>query len=356
MHPAAYACHMMAGSRRTLAGSPSSPPQRRRRSSRLAGASSLALVAALLLSGCFGSDPETAEGVDGDFADDGCTNVVVATSSEKVNMLDALADAFKDSAGARRARHLRDGASHQRVVGRRHSVSHLGRGLARRERAPLAVDVVAGLDGVDRPGRGSGIALPRRRSRVVHAHPRRVRRPRDDGPRARLALGRDRHLRLRAHCAPIPAGWGSVGKELWGSFKISKTNPNTSTTGCRRSSCSRTRRPARRRPHGGGRRRSRGLLAGVRGVRHPLRRHHRQGALAASTTRRRTASQRLGLRLGDRASRRPRCSTTTRATPTRTRSSPARRSRRRRRSSSRSTPRAARCGPTTRSRCSAPTG
>ncbi|MEZ3161973.1 substrate-binding and VWA domain-containing protein [Microbacterium sp. BWT-B31] len=28
-----------------------------------------------------------------------------------------------------------------------------------------------------------------------------------------------------------PSGWGSVGKPLWGSFKISKTNPNTSTTG-----------------------------------------------------------------------------------------------------------------------------
>jgi Ca-activated chloride channel family protein len=28
-----------------------------------------------------------------------------------------------------------------------------------------------------------------------------------------------------------PAGWGSVGKDIWGAFKISKTNPNTSTTG-----------------------------------------------------------------------------------------------------------------------------
>jgi Ca-activated chloride channel family protein len=28
-----------------------------------------------------------------------------------------------------------------------------------------------------------------------------------------------------------PQGWGSVGKPLWGSFKIAKTNPNTSTSG-----------------------------------------------------------------------------------------------------------------------------
>jgi Ca-activated chloride channel family protein len=28
-----------------------------------------------------------------------------------------------------------------------------------------------------------------------------------------------------------PAGWGAVGKPIWGQFKIAKTNPNTSTTG-----------------------------------------------------------------------------------------------------------------------------
>ena len=28
-----------------------------------------------------------------------------------------------------------------------------------------------------------------------------------------------------------PDGWGSVGKPTWGSFKIAKTNPNSSTTG-----------------------------------------------------------------------------------------------------------------------------
>lgn len=28
-----------------------------------------------------------------------------------------------------------------------------------------------------------------------------------------------------------PEGWGSIGKPIWGSFKVAKTNPNTSTTG-----------------------------------------------------------------------------------------------------------------------------
>lgn len=34
-----------------------------------------------------------------------------------------------------------------------------------------------------------------------------------------------------ANLCKDPAGWGAVGKPIWGSFKISKTNPNTSTTG-----------------------------------------------------------------------------------------------------------------------------
>jgi Ca-activated chloride channel family protein len=34
-----------------------------------------------------------------------------------------------------------------------------------------------------------------------------------------------------ANLCQAPDGWGSVDKDVWGSFKISKTNPNTSTTG-----------------------------------------------------------------------------------------------------------------------------
>ena len=67
------------------------PPQRT-----ILAAAALAVSALVALTGCTMSSGG-GDGGDGDFADDGCTSVVVATSSEKVNMLDALADAFKES-------------------------------------------------------------------------------------------------------------------------------------------------------------------------------------------------------------------------------------------------------------------
>src|SRR5690348_627594 len=55
-------------------------------------------VALTILTACTGGGTTGTVDAHGDgFADDGCTHVVVATSSEKVNMLDALATAFKDS-------------------------------------------------------------------------------------------------------------------------------------------------------------------------------------------------------------------------------------------------------------------
>ncbi|MEZ3161616.1 hypothetical protein AB1K54_13885 [Microbacterium sp. BWT-B31] len=66
-----------------------------RRAPRFGGVLATVLAVGLAVTACTGSNPD--DGIDGDFADDGCTSVVVATSSEKVNMLDALADAFKES-------------------------------------------------------------------------------------------------------------------------------------------------------------------------------------------------------------------------------------------------------------------
>ena len=346
---------MMAGSRRTSAGSPSSPRQRRGRSSRLVGASAVALVAALLLSGCFGSDPETAEGVDGDFADDGCTNVVVATSSEKVNMLDALADAFKDS--AEHAALDTCATVHPINVSSGDATRYLTSGEDwpdENERRWPSMWSPASTVWTDRVAAAASPALVGEPASFTHTPvvfgvPETMARALG-WPSAEIGISD-----FAALCSD-PAGWGSVGKDAVGLVQDLEDepehlddrpvdDPHAVVRGIRQD----------RRSDGGRRRRGRGLLARVRGVRHPLRRHDRQGALAAvqpDAGRR----QRLGLRLGDRASRRPRSSTTTRATPTRTRSSPARRSRRRRRSSSRCTPRAARCGRITRSPCSAPTG
>jgi Ca-activated chloride channel family protein len=64
---------------------------------RAIGLGAALIVAALTVAGCTASGPDEGESGEGDFADDGCTHIAVATSSEKVNMLDALAEAFKES-------------------------------------------------------------------------------------------------------------------------------------------------------------------------------------------------------------------------------------------------------------------
>jgi Ca-activated chloride channel family protein len=221
---------MMAGSRRTSAGSPSSPRQRRDRFPRIVAASSVTLVAALLLSGCFGPDTETPEGGDGDFADDGCTSVVVATSSEKVNMLDALADAFKDSAE-------HDGLDTCATV----RPINVSSGDATRyltsgqdwpdenERRWPSMWSPASTVWTDRVAAAASPALVGEPASFTHTPvvfgvPETMARALG-WPSAEIGISD-----FAALCSD-PAGWGSVGKELWGSFKISKTNPNTSTTG-----------------------------------------------------------------------------------------------------------------------------
>ncbi|HZU92010.1 MAG TPA: hypothetical protein VFF85_00205, partial [Microbacterium sp.] len=52
---------------------------------------------ALVLSACTPGDDTGTDTEGQGFPSDGCTHVTIATSSEKVNMLDELAEAFKDS-------------------------------------------------------------------------------------------------------------------------------------------------------------------------------------------------------------------------------------------------------------------
>ena len=107
------------------------------------------------------------------------------------------------------------------------------------------IDVVAGLDRVDRPRRGCCVAHPRRRAGVVHAHPGRLRRPRDDGPRPRLAVGRDRHLGLRG-AVLRSRRLGERRQRRCGARSRSRRRTRTPRPrASRRSSCSRTRHPER---------------------------------------------------------------------------------------------------------------
>lgn len=192
-------------------------------------ASALALTAALALSGCVGDSSDGDFG-DGDFADDGCTNVVVATSSEKVNMLDALADAFKESpehgaldecatvrpinvSSGEATRILTAGGDWPDENERRWPVMWSPASTVWTERVAAAASPFLVGEPASFTHTPVVFAMPETMAKAL------------GWPDAEIGI--EDFERLCQH----PEGWGSVGKPLWGSFKISKTNPNTSTTG-----------------------------------------------------------------------------------------------------------------------------
>jgi Ca-activated chloride channel family protein len=222
---------MMAGSRRTSAGSDHSSPERARsRSARLGAVAAVAVAAVVALTGCFGTSPDEGTADGGDFADDGCTNVVIATSSEKVNMLDALADAFKESA---QHKALDTCATvHPINVSSGDATRYLTSGEdwpdenTRRWPSMWSPASTVWTDRVAAAASPALVGEPESftHTPVVFGVPETMARALG-WPSAEIGISDFATL-----CSD-PAGWGSVGKELWGSFKISKTNPNTSTTG-----------------------------------------------------------------------------------------------------------------------------
>lgn len=199
---------------------------------RTVAATAVLSIAALALAGCFGSDPATPDAAEGggDFADDGCTHVVVATSSEKVNMLDALAEAFKDSPEAKA---LEECATIKPInVSSGDATRYLTSGedwpSENTELWPTLWSPASTVwtERVAAAASPSLVGEPASftRTPVVFGMPEAM----------ATALGwPDAPISvtdLEQLCSD-PGGWGSVGKPIWGSFKISKTNPNTSTTG-----------------------------------------------------------------------------------------------------------------------------
>ncbi|GAA1956517.1 substrate-binding and VWA domain-containing protein [Microbacterium deminutum] len=187
-------------------------------------------AASIALTGCFGPGPDQAKGGEGDFADDGCTHIAVATSSEKVNMLDALAAAFKDSPEAKA---LDTCATVRPVnVSSGDATRFLTAGgdwpNENRELWPTLWSPASTVwtERVAAAASPSLVGEPRSftRTPVVFGMPE---------PMARALGWPGKPISitdLKGLCSD-PDGWGSVGKSVWGSFKISKTNPNTSTTG-----------------------------------------------------------------------------------------------------------------------------
>jgi Ca-activated chloride channel family protein len=193
-------------------------------------AAGLAAASVLLLGGCFAqpADPDFGDG--GDFADDGCTSVVIATSSEKVNMLDALADAFKESSqhegldecatvrpinvsSGEATRILTAGGDWPDENERRWPSMWSPASTVWTERVAAAASPSLVGEPVSFTHTPVVFGVPETMAKAL------------GWPATAIGIAD-----LEKLCAD-PEGWASVGKPLWGSFKISKTNPNTSTTG-----------------------------------------------------------------------------------------------------------------------------
>lgn len=162
---------------------------------------------------------------------DNCTRVVVATSSEKVNLMEDLGEAFKDSPEA-------DGLKECATIAPINVSSGIGAEIlsAGPKRWPLAnqddwptIWSPASTVWTDRVAAAGS-------SNLVNGAESFARTPVVLGVPASMAsaLGYPKKaisLKTIENLITDSRGWGSVGKPLWGSFKIAKTNPNTSTTG-----------------------------------------------------------------------------------------------------------------------------
>lgn len=207
-----------------------------RNAKKTAGLLGLVAAVALVLSGCSiggtTSNNNTATGVSGVTPGaDGCTSLVVATSSEKVNLVDELGKAFKDSPEAKA---LADCAT---VFPINVSSGNAAKVLATGPSAWPELDAAwyptvwspassIWVERVAAAGNTGLVADPVlfTQTPIVFGVPESM---------AKQLGYPENPISYQDLAGYIenPEGWGAVGKPLWGSFKIAKTNPNTSTTG-----------------------------------------------------------------------------------------------------------------------------
>lgn len=192
---------------------------------KLAKTGSVIAALALVLTGC-SSSTEDETGV----ANDGCTQVIVATSSEKVNLMEDLGTQFKDSA----EHGSLDGCATVTPVN-----------IASGQGSDLLIENSKewGLDGVPAPTVWSPASTVWT-ERVASIAGESVVPDAKSFTTTPMVLGipetmakalgwpsKEISLKEIESIIEAPDGWGSVGKPVWGSFKIAKTNPNTSTAG-----------------------------------------------------------------------------------------------------------------------------
>ncbi|WP_226534293.1 substrate-binding and vWA domain-containing protein [Microbacterium paraoxydans] len=197
---------------------------------RTSAALATAAVLALALAACVGGEEVPTPSENQGFPDDGCTHIAIATSSEKVNMLDELAAAFKDSpehkaldtcATVRPTNVSSGNAARYLTAGEDWPTDD--RALWPTLWSPASTvwtDRVSAATSANIVGSPASFT----RTPVVFGMPE---------PMAKALGWPDEPISitdLEGLCQD-PDGWGTVGKDIWGAFKISKTNPNTSTTG-----------------------------------------------------------------------------------------------------------------------------
>lgn len=185
---------------------------------------------ALVLSACTPGDDTGTDGQGEGFPSDGCTHITIATSSEKVNMLDKLAEAFKESP---EHKGLKTCATVRPInVSSGNAARYLTAGddwpSDDRDLWPTLWSPASTVwtDRVAAAASANLVGDPKSftRTPVVFGMPE---------PMAKALGWPDKPISITdlSQLCQNPDGWGSVGKDIWGAFKISKTNPNTSTTG-----------------------------------------------------------------------------------------------------------------------------
>lgn len=195
-------------------------------SRRVTATALVAGVVSLVLAACSSGGGKTSSGK----ADDGCTTVTVATSSEKVNLMEELGKKFKDSS---LHKDLKTCATVQPVnVASGKAADYLSASTKTwalgDDQAPAVwspastvwTDRVASIAG----DKVFGDVKSFTKTPVVLGMP-------ESMAKALGYPGKAVTMKQVHDLIKNPDGWGSVGKPIWGSFKIAKTNPNSSTTG-----------------------------------------------------------------------------------------------------------------------------
>ncbi len=197
------------------------------------GLTGLALATVLALTGCVAGGGETTPNTSNGAIPgaDGCTPLVVATSSEKVNLMDALGQSFKDSPEAKALDNcvsvfpinVSSGNGAKVLLTNPQTWPNLEAAWYPTIWSPASS---VWVDRVAAAGNQNLVADPVffGQTPIVFGVPESMAKALDY-PNTPIS-----YADLESYIAN-PEGWAALGKPLWGSFKIAKTNPNTSTTG-----------------------------------------------------------------------------------------------------------------------------